>query len=263
MRLQPRQERILRRLESNNYAEVKELAAELDVDASTIRRDLQTLVRSGNVERVHGGVRLPAPIGTQPSQGYPLSASHIAIATSARTFLERGGSVILGAGPITERLGQMLFGSPALTVHTNVPRLADALSRNGLQVHLAGGEIRAGDSETSGPVTAAYFETVKADWVFLECDGVHPYSGFTAASPWHVAAKRAMIAAADRRCIMAPSPLFGARHIGFIADVSTADLIITDDALADGELPAFAGRVIRAATETFDDWRVDPDRYGL
>lgn len=262
MALHPRQERILRRLESSNYAEVKELAAVLDVDASTIRRDLQTLVRSGNVERVHGGVRLPVVSPREPSSDYPQTKAHIGIAASARTFLEHGGSVVLGAGPISDRLGMMLFDVPNLIVHTNSLAIADVLSRNGVRVHLAGGELRAGDSETSGAVTAAYFETVKADWVFLECDGVHPYSGFTAASPWHVSAKRAMIAAADRRCVMAPSVLFGARHVGFIADVSTADLIITDDALADGELPAFAGRVIRAATDPLDEWRVDPDTYG-
>lgn len=260
MKLHPRQERILRRLAANNYAEVKELAAVLDVDASTIRRDLQTLVRSGNVERVHGGVRMPLQAGAQPALAYP-STSHTAIAASAKTFLAQGGTVILGAGPISERLGQMIFDIPELTVHTNAPRLADMLSRNGVRVHLAGGEIKPGDSETSGPATAAYFEDVKADWVFLECDGVHPYSGFTAATPWHISAKRAMIAAADRRCVMAPSVLFGARHVGFIADVSAADLIITDDALADGELPAFAGRVVRAATEPLDNWRIDPDRY--
>lgn len=260
--LHPRQERILRRLAANNYAEVKELAAALDVDASTIRRDLQTLVRTGNVERVHGGVRLPLQSGPQSSPAYA-STSHQAIATSAKTFLKAGATVILGAGPISDRLGQMIVDIPDLTLHTNSPRLADLLSRNGVHVYLAGGEIKPGDSETSGAVTAAYFESVKADWVFLECDGVHPYSGFTAAAPWHVSAKRSMIAAADRRCIMAASSLFGARHVGFIADVSVADLIITDDSLGDGELPAFSGRVVRASTEALGAWRVDPDRYGL
>ncbi len=262
--LHPRQQQILHRLQSSNYAEVKELAIALDVDASTIRRDLQTLVRSGNVERVHGGVRLPPVAGSkEPSREYPQSKAHIGIAASARTFLERGGSVVLGAGPISERLSMMLFDIPDLSVHTNAPAIAAVLSRNGVQVYLAGGEIRPGDIETSGTITAAYFEEVKADWVFLECDGVHPYAGFTAASPWHVSAKRAMIASADRRCVMAPSVLFGARHLGFIADVATADLIITDEALADGELPAFAGRVVRAATDPLDDWRVNPNTFGF
>jgi DeoR/GlpR family transcriptional regulator of sugar metabolism len=261
--LHARQEQILHRLKSSNYAEVKELAAVLDVDASTIRRDLQSLVRSGNVERVHGGVRLPPVAFKEPSREFPQSKAHIGIAASARTFLERGGSVVLGGGPISERLSMMLFDIPNLTVHTNAPGIAEVLSRNGVQVYLAGGEIRPGDNETSGSITASYFEQTKADWVFLECDGVHPYSGFTAASPWHVVARRAMIAAADRRCVMAPSVLFGARHVGFIADVATADLIITDEALADGELPAFAGRVVRAPTDPLDDWRVDPATYGF
>jgi hypothetical protein len=58
-----------------------------------------------------------------------------------------------------------------------------------------------------------------------------------------------MIAAADRRSVMAPSVLFEARHVGFIADVATPDLGITDEVVGDGELPALAVRVVRTPTD--------------
>jgi DeoR/GlpR family transcriptional regulator of sugar metabolism len=260
--LHPRQELILSHLQTGNYAEVKELAAALDVDASTIRRDLQTLVKAGNVERVHGGVRLRAIAADEITRDYPLTRAHFAIASAARGFLDKGGVVILGAGPISDRISVLLFDVPDLLVHTNSLKVAEVLSRNGVRVFLAGGELRPGGLETTGSATVAYFEEVHADWAFLECDGVHPYAGFTLATPWHVAANRAMLAAAARRCIMAPSASFGSRHVGFLADVASADLVITDDALPDGDLPAFAGRVVRAASDPIDDWRVDLNQFG-
>ena len=50
-----RQQRVLQMLRDRKAMELEELARELDVSASTIRRDLDALERDGIVERTHGG----------------------------------------------------------------------------------------------------------------------------------------------------------------------------------------------------------------
>lgn len=260
--LHARHVHILNTLRTVNYAGVKELAQKLDVDDSTIRRDLQTLVRLGNVERVHGGVRLNTDaVVDQSPVNYPLSRAHLSIARAAHGFLNEGGSVVIGPGPISHQLCILLLEPNDVTVYTNVPRNAELLSGNGIKVFLAGGEMRAGSFETSGEATVAYFESVRADWAFVESDGIHPTIGLTLAHPWQVPGRRAMLAAAARRCVIIPSTQFGQRHVGFVADTASADLIITDDLLPDEDLPAFAGRVVRAPSDPFDDWQVEVDRY--
>src|SRR5262245_20478543 len=55
-----RRREIFNRLITDGYIEAKELAQELGVDTSTIRRDLEALEREGQVQRTHGGAR-PVP----------------------------------------------------------------------------------------------------------------------------------------------------------------------------------------------------------
>ena len=50
-----RHERLLEILRRSRTAELEDLARELDVSASTVRRDLEALEEQGVVQRTHGG----------------------------------------------------------------------------------------------------------------------------------------------------------------------------------------------------------------
>jgi DeoR/GlpR family transcriptional regulator of sugar metabolism len=262
VRLSARQRAILGQISDGAYVEVKDLAGRLDVDVSTIRRDLQTLVRHDLVLRLHGGVRLRTPDDGSPippALTLPTTTEdgrHRAIASTARRMVRDGDSIVLSAGPCTDALLPLLLDVEDLTVITHNLAIAQRFAQQPqTRVLVAGGEIKSGDvSITSGPECAEYLEAQRARWVFLEVDGLHPYAGVTTSAPWRVSAHRAMLTAAERRCLLAPSPVFGARCAGFIADVDHADLIITDEGLADGDLPAFAGRVVRGVIDPVDDW---------
>jgi DeoR family transcriptional regulator, copper-sensing transcriptional repressor len=54
-----RQERIMAWLAESHTLTIEQLAEHFGVSIMTIHRDLDQLVRSGRVEKVHGGVRLP------------------------------------------------------------------------------------------------------------------------------------------------------------------------------------------------------------
>lgn len=248
-----RQNLILAHLESEAYLEVRELAEALGVDVSTIRRDLQSLTRAGKVERLHGGVRLPAGQVRPPRDALAGARAHRAVAEGARRLLRGGESIMIGSGPIAERLASALVELPDLTVITNDLRVVELVRQNALAtVRLVGGELRDGASETRGDDTVGSIGRHRADWAFVEVDGVHPFAGLTTGRPWQVAAKRAMLVSARRSCVLAESTSFGAREVGFIAAVDTVDLLVTDEGLADAELPAFAGRVVRASLDQGD-----------
>lgn len=261
MRLSTRQRAILRVLRDGDYVQVRDLAEHLEVDVSTIRRDLQDLVDGDLVLRLHGGVRLrrnePASSLTPSARPASEDGRHRAIASTARRMLRDGDSLLLSAGPCTEALVPMLLDLQDMTIITNNLVAADRLSHHHqFRVLVAGGEIQDGDHGiTSGAAAAEFIATQRARWVFLEIDGVHPFAGMTTATPWRVSVLRAMLAAAERRCILAPSSVFGSRCVGFISDLDQADLVITDEELADDALPAFAGRVVRGAIDPTDDWR--------
>ncbi|WP_168582736.1 DeoR/GlpR family DNA-binding transcription regulator [Gephyromycinifex aptenodytis] len=257
MRLTERQRLIMGQLRSGDYVEVKDLASGLGVDVSTIRRDLQALGKHDLVDRLHGGVRLRQDEPAQPAAPR-VEQGHLAVASTARRMVRSGDSLILGSGPICDQLVPLLFDLEDLSLITNDLRSAQALAHHrGFKVIVAPGELRDGSSAptTSGSLTADFYQAQRADWVFLEVDGLHPYAGLTTTAPWRVSAQRAMLQAGKRRCVLALSQSFGRRCVGFIAEIDAADLIVTDEQLPDEELPAFRGKVVRSSLDPLDDWR--------
>ncbi|MDO5673265.1 MAG: DeoR/GlpR family DNA-binding transcription regulator [Actinomycetaceae bacterium] len=257
MRLSARQRQILGLLGHGSYVEVKDLAQSLGVDGSTIRRDLQGLTANGLVDRLHGGAILRSSAETTPSLGQPNEGEHQAIAQAARRMLKDGDSLCISSGPITSLLILSMLDMHDMTVVTNDLRSAMTLSQNpSFKVHLAGGELRESPSHvTSGARAETFAAEHITRWSFIEVEGIHPYSGFTISATWQAGIQRALLAAGRRRCIIADSHSFGKRCIGFVADTSNADLIMTDELLDDYDLPAFGGKVIRVALDPGDSWR--------
>ncbi|GAB76852.1 transcriptional regulator, DeoR family [Austwickia chelonae] len=234
MRLNDRQRMILGRLRSGEYMEVKVLAGHLEVDTSTIRRDLQALARADLVERLHGGVRIRPeadPRRAESTDPAREQRRHASVARTVRGLLTPGQCLALSGGPVSEALLPLLLDLEELTVVTNDLRTADILARQAtFRVHIAGGELREGNGPlvTSGPATADFFADHPTDWALVEVDGIHPDSGYTTTVPGRVSAQRGMLRAGRQRCVLATGSAFGARHAGFIAPLAEADLVVTD-----------------------------------
>ena len=86
MLLEERRNRLLELVRRRGFASLPDLAGELEVSESTVRRDLDYLEESGTAKRTHGGVfytgaspQLPqsaaivARVSPQPGQGLPNS----------------------------------------------------------------------------------------------------------------------------------------------------------------------------------------------
>src|SRR5919202_3328806 len=103
MRTDQRRREIVRRLYLIGYVQARELAEELRVDASTIRRDLDALSRDGHLQRTHGGARPLAGAIDMPyefKQGERLAAKQ-AIVRAAAALVGDGDSVVLDSGSTT------------------------------------------------------------------------------------------------------------------------------------------------------------------
>ncbi|WP_162872743.1 DeoR/GlpR family DNA-binding transcription regulator [Austwickia chelonae] len=234
MRLNDRQRMILGRLRSGEYIEVKVLADHLEVDTSTIRRDLQALARADLVERLHGGVRIRPdadPRRAENTDPVEEQRRHTSIARSVRGLISPGQCLALSGGPISEALLPLLLDLEELTIVTNDLRAVDILARQaGFRIHVAGGELREGNGQlvTSGPATADFFADHPTDWALVEVDGVHPDTGYTTTAPGQVSAQRGMLRSARQRCVLATSSAFGVRQAGYITPLDKADVIVTD-----------------------------------
>src|SRR5436309_13432743 len=98
------------------------MAGQLGTTEITVRRDLRAMAKDGLVMRARGGAILPAPIGHEPSyseKARQAAAETASIARLAVQMIRPGDSILLGPGPTTHALAQLLGGCPALSVYTN------------------------------------------------------------------------------------------------------------------------------------------------
>ncbi len=243
---------ILKRVAEDGYVEVKSLAHELGVDSSTIRRDLLALADQGRVIRTHGGA-MPATASAPelpPAMG-DRAANLLGIARAAARHVRPGEMVIVDGGEPGLALAEAIRSIDDLTVLTNDLYIASTVAGGrGTRVVMTGGELFGGGTSFGGERAVAGLDGVMAEWAFVCADGIEPSAGISSTSSWHAPVKLAFTQHAQRACILVESSQFGRRAISRICGLADVHLVITDAALPDGALPAYAGKVIRASVES-------------
>ena len=247
-----RRRRIVDILASDDRAEVDELAVRLGVSASTIRRDLQLLSRSGAVERTRGGVLPPSrfePSFSQKETEHP--AQKRAIAGLAARLVQQGLTVFLDAGTSTLELARALRGRDDITVATNSVPIAIELASSSRLI-LTGGAVKEVTLALVGPIAERSIEQMHVDIAFIGMNGVSADAGFTTPTWEEAATKRGMIGAARMAVVLADSSKLGTVTFAHVAAVDEVDLLITDDRASAPEVEALraAGLEVHVASDT-------------
>ncbi len=248
MRLNSRQQFILRALETSSYAEVKQLAKQLGVDVSTVRRDLQGLVSAGYVERSHGGVRPPGGKPLGPGNPPQMVADAIAIARFAATLVVPGSRVALSGGSIGSHLATQLLEVADITVVTNSLDVCTVLStHDSVRLIFASGELRphGTDHVAAGENAIHVIESTSTDFAFVDADSVHAKHGACIHTPWLAEALKTMLYTAKRRCILCLGEGMGEIGASRLCAPGDIDLVFTSDSFPDSQLPPYGGRLVR------------------
>ncbi|WP_181780318.1 DeoR/GlpR family DNA-binding transcription regulator [Pseudonocardia pini] len=237
-----RQEMILAQVRERGAVRVSDLAERFGVSDMTVRRDLDVLARRRLVAKVHGGA---TAVGT-PSTHEPgfveksgrQRAEKEAIAAAAAGLVEPGTAIGLSAGTTTAALARRLTDVADLTVVTNSMAVAEVFrsGRPDRTVILTGG-IRTPSEALVGPVAVAALRTLNLDVVFLGVHGMSAASGFTTPNMMESETDRALVEAGHRLVVVADSTKWGTAGISTIAELTEADVLVTDAGLdADARL---------------------------
>ncbi|RYE62563.1 MAG: DeoR/GlpR transcriptional regulator, partial [Rhizobiaceae bacterium] len=106
-----------------------ELATQFDVSEDTVRRDLRELAKLGFCRRVYGGALLPTPdFGTLATRTALDKDRKSSLARAAARLVEDGQTVFIDAGSTNLAVANALDPSQTLTIITNAPVIATALS---------------------------------------------------------------------------------------------------------------------------------------
>lgn len=254
---QQRRREIRRRLATAGFVGTRDLASELRVNVSTIRRDLDGLARAGLVLRTHGGAVLaPHPASDQlVDLPYAMKenervAQKQAIGAFAAGLVHDGDSLVLDSGSTTFAVAQALADRRGLTVATNDLRIAHHLAaQGGVRLVVPGGQLLERVFTLVGPVTVDNLAGLHVDWAFLGADAVDLDAGVTNRNTMEVPIKQAMLGSAARAVLVADSSKFGRRAMAPVCGVDAFSHVVTDEGLDRADARLYGQRLVQVPTD--------------
>lgn len=248
-----RRQLLVRRARDHGRVDVAAVSEELDVAPETIRRDLNVLESHGLLRRTHGGAIPVERLGFEgalTTRAVTMSQEKTRIAEAAAQLMANAESVYIDEGSTTQMLVDTLPADRPLTVVTNALPVALTLAeRNGVTVLAVGGRVRGRTFGTVDQWAPRMVSDLVIDLAFLGTNGISLGYGLTTPDPAVAEVKRAAVAAARRRVLVADHTKFGIDSFCRFADVRELEAIVTDTGLADDQAEPYRAlgvEVVRA-----------------
>ncbi|MBO0868763.1 MAG: DeoR/GlpR transcriptional regulator [Micromonosporaceae bacterium] len=214
---------------------VEDLAQRFAVSGETIRRDLQVLEERGLLRRVYGGAVVQPSRGWHPGEQRAAGGgddggpdAERAIAALAATMVEPADTLILDLDETVAAVARALpatFAGRALCC--SLPTAAELAGRSGVEVHLAGGQVRPDDLACTGVSAERFLEQFFADRAFIGASGVHHAAGVTADRLDEIPLRQAILRQAGEVYVLAAPVKLGSIAVGRVAALSAVTAVIT------------------------------------
>lgn len=208
-----RQTAMLELVELHRSMSVSELSKQFAVSEETIRRDIKQLESAGRVEKIHGGVRLPA---TQLEPPYWQRVNRSAevkkrIGLKAAEQVQDGMTVFIDSGTTSYWLAKALTSQKSLTVITNSLEVAAELAgRPDCKLVIVGGVVDMDYRAAFGVEAISQASRYVPDILFLSAGGVSADGGWLDFSHDEADFKRALLPLARKKVVVTDSSKFEA-----------------------------------------------------
>jgi DeoR/GlpR family transcriptional regulator of sugar metabolism len=225
-----RRNRLLELVRARGFASLPELATDLQVSESTVRRDLDYLEETGSARRTHGGVfytgsapRLPPFEERQPAQWEKKRL----IAEEAVKLIEDGDAVLLDGGSTTYEVARLLVGRPLQIVTNSLP-VANLFAANATtDLVLLGGYVYPRTGVCLGPHANEMLRELRVRRTILSVAGITE-RGFYNSNLLLVETERVMMDAADEVIVVADSTKFGRQSLAHLCDLGDVHRLVVD-----------------------------------
>ena len=235
MLVEERRTQLLEMVRSRGLASLPELADQLKVSESTIRRDLDYLEDAGSAKRTHGGVfytgpspKLPHFDERQPAQWDKKKE----IAKEAAKLVEDGDTLLLDGGSTTYEVARLLVGRPLQIVTNSLPVANLFASNANHDLVLVGGYVYPRTGVTLGPYANEMLERLNVRRTILSVSGIND-RGFFNNNLLLVEAERAMIEAADEVIVVADSTKFGRQSLAHLCALGEIQHLVVDNEISE------------------------------
>jgi len=241
VRAAEREDRVLSLLRARGRASVEDLASEVGVTTSTIRRDLQRLSHGGRVVRTYGGATIPGPRLADIID--PAAAAKERIAARAAELVLDGSTIVVASGSTTLAFARHLVDRDDLTVITNALDVAWTLvDRLGIDLIVLGGAIRPGMHSMLGHLTEMASRELRADTLFVGIGAISLEHGLMNDSVPEIVSDRALRRMARRCVVLADARKFDLVAPAYVFGLDEVDTIVTNDTARSETIDALRAR---------------------
>lgn len=225
-----RRSRVLELVRVRGFASLPELAGELQVSESTVRRDLDYLEDSGLARRTHGGVFYTGP--SPKLCHFDLKQSvewdrKRQIAVEAAKLIEDGDTVLLDGGSTTYELARALMGRPLQVVTNSLPVALLFSSSDTVDLVLVGGYVHRRTGVSMGPYANQILAELSVRRAVLSVAGINE-RGYFNSNLLLVETERAMMDAADEVIVVADSTKFGHTCLSHLCELGRPNVLVTN-----------------------------------
>ena len=229
-----RRQHICELLLERGYVDVGELSAQLGVNVSTIRRDLDGLEAEGAVRRVHGGAYAhAAQTGVEIDFSLRLNFHVDAkrrIAHQAGLLINNGDTVYLDAGTTALMVAEELVSRRSLDVVTNSLAAAEVLrNAKGINLYVVGGRYLAHTRSLIGPMAEEGIRAFRFRKMILATAGIdYENQALTMSALEEIPIKRAAMAQSERVILVADRSKLGKPSLISMIPLANVHTLVTD-----------------------------------
>jgi DeoR/GlpR family transcriptional regulator of sugar metabolism len=230
MQPEARQKRVQEFLNRTEFASLEELAREVGVSVSTVRRDVAALESAGGLRRTHGGARLLNP----PSDEFTFAARDThqlaekeAIGRACAELIRPSQTVIIDAGTTAYHVAKNLESKSPQIITNSLPVANFFAAANRVELILSGGVIYPRLGVLVGPLAVEAFSKIHADVAVMSAGGI-TLEGVSNSHGLLIEIQRAMIRAAQRVIFCFDSTKLGRRSVSALCGLDRIHVIVTD-----------------------------------
>ncbi len=230
MLAEERRTRLLEMVRQRGFASLPDLANELAVSESTVRRDLDFLEKSGEAKKTYGGVFYTGPSPKLPHFDQRQAAHWEAkrlIGRRAAELIQDGDAVLLDGGSTTYEMAQCLVGRPLQVVTNSLPVANLFASSDPADLVIIGGDTHPRTGVTLGPFANEMLSKINVRWAVLSVAGISE-RGYYNSSRLLVETERAMMQAADEVIVVADSTKFGHSSVAHLCELGEVQTLVVD-----------------------------------
>ncbi|QIL85155.1 DeoR/GlpR transcriptional regulator [Vibrio sp. HDW18] len=250
---QLRRHTIVKLVNEQGEVSVEALSAQFETSEVTIRKDLASLEKNGQLLRRYGGaIALPKDV-MHDALNEKVSTRKLSLAKAAAKLIRDHNRIVIDSGSTTAALIQQLNEKRGLVVMTNSLYVANALNELESEPTLlmTGGTWDTHSESFQGKVAESVLRSYDFDQLFIGADGIDLERGTTTFNEL-VGLSNVMAEVSREVIVMIESDKVGRKIPNLELSWDNIDVLVTDHELSDEfakQIESHQVRVIRASVK--------------